>query len=164
MGPIPRAQEPKTYSSRRDVPLLAILRDYLDHAILTSGRSEEELLFGREPDQPFAPTAIGKRARKAWEAANEAERKRADRNGGKPQLLEPLTLHGARHTFASMAIDAGITNAKAIQDAMGHSKIQTTYDLYGHLLPGGRDEMRKRMDIYLEEQSSRRTAAAGRRS
>jgi hypothetical protein len=32
---------------------------------------------------------------------------------------------------------------------MGHSKIQTTFDVYGHLLPGSHDEVRERMDAYL---------------
>jgi hypothetical protein len=32
---------------------------------------------------------------------------------------------------------------------MGHSKIQTTFDIYGHLLPGSHDEVRERMDAYL---------------
>jgi hypothetical protein len=31
---------------------------------------------------------------------------------------------------------------------MGHAKIQTTFDVYGHRLPGTRDEVRKRMDAY----------------
>jgi len=54
----------------------------------------------------------------------------------------------ARHTFASLLIDSG-ANPKAIQQFMGHSKIQTTFDVYGHLLPGSHDEVRKRMDAYL---------------
>lgn len=32
---------------------------------------------------------------------------------------------------------------------MGHSKIQTTFDVYGHLLPGSYDDVRARMDAYL---------------
>jgi hypothetical protein len=32
---------------------------------------------------------------------------------------------------------------------MGHSRIQTTFDTYGHLLPGSHDEVRVRMDAYL---------------
>lgn len=63
-------------------------------------------------------------------------------------MLNPITLHECRLTFASLLIDAG-ANPKAIQEFMGHSKIQTTFDVYGHLLPGGRDEVRKRMDAYL---------------
>jgi hypothetical protein len=39
-------------------------------------------------------------------------------------LLRPITLHECRHTFASLLI-------------------------YGHLLPGSHDEVRKRMDAYL---------------
>jgi hypothetical protein len=31
---------------------------------------------------------------------------------------------------------------------MGHSKIQTTFDTYGHLLPGSHDQVRERMDAY----------------
>ena len=48
-------------------------------------------------------------------------------------------------------IDAG-ANAKAIQTFMGHSKIQTTFDTYGHLMPGSHDEVRERMDAYLENE------------
>jgi integrase len=144
------AQSPKTYSSRRAVPLLAVLRDHLDEAIIASERSGTELLFGRDADTPFAPVTIGKRAVKAWEAANEVDQAAAQHEGQDPQPLEPLTLHEARHTFASMAIDAGITNPKAIQEAMGHSKIQTTFDTYGHLMPGSHDEVRQRMDAYLQ--------------
>lgn len=32
---------------------------------------------------------------------------------------------------------------------MGHSKIQTTFDTYGHLMPGSHDEVRALMDAYL---------------
>ncbi len=49
---------------------------------------------------------------------------------------------------ASLLIDAG-ANPKAIQQFMGHSKIQTTFDVYGHLLPGSYDDVRERMDAYL---------------
>src|SRR5262249_50674953 len=127
-GPI----EPKSRSSRRAVPLLAILRDYLDQHKLATGGGREALVFGRSEETPFAPMAVGKRAAKAW------------KGGG----LDPITLHECRHTFASLLIDSG-ANPKAIQEYMGHSKIQTTFDVYGHLLPGSRDEVRERMDAYL---------------
>ena len=32
---------------------------------------------------------------------------------------------------------------------MGHSKIHSTFDTYGHLLAGSRDEVRERMDVYV---------------
>jgi integrase len=47
-------------------------------------------------------------------------------------------LHLCRHTFASLLIGSGTK-----------AKIQTTFDVYGHLLPGSRDEVRQRMNAYL---------------
>ena len=64
-------------------------------------------------------------------------------------------MHECRHTFASLLIDTG-ANPKAIQEVMGHSKIQTTFDVYGHLLPGSHDDVRARMDAYLSDSLSRR--------
>jgi integrase len=127
-GPI----EPKSEASRRTIPLLAVLRDHLDEHLLRTGRTGDELVFGRNAVEPFVPSTIDNHAQECWAAVE----------------LEPITLHGARHTFASLLIDSG-ANAKAVQEFMGHSKIQTTFDTYGHLLPGSHDEVRERMDAYL---------------
>ena len=40
-------------------------------------------------------------------------------------------------------------NPKAMQTFMGHVTIQMTFDRYGHLFPGSRDQARARMDEYL---------------
>jgi integrase len=50
--------------------------------------------------------------------------------------LEPAILHGARHTFASLLIAAGV-NIKAVSTFMGHASVTITLDRYSHLLPGG---------------------------
>lgn len=126
------AVAPKSESSRRSVPLLAVLRDHLDEHKLRSMADPDALVFGRSADVPFAPMATDKRAKAAWRDAG----------------LQPITLHECRHTFASLLIDAG-ANPKAIQTYLGHSKIQTTFDVYGHLMPGSIDEVRSRMDAYL---------------
>ncbi|HWY91111.1 MAG TPA: carboxypeptidase regulatory-like domain-containing protein [Solirubrobacteraceae bacterium] len=49
-------------------------------------------------------------------------------------------MHEARHTCASILIAAGV-NAKALSVIMGHSTIAMTFDTYGHLMPGGLDEV-----------------------
>lgn len=64
--------------------------------------------------------------------------------------LEPIGLHECRHTFASLLIAAGV-NAKAITEAMGHATITMTFDRYGHLMPGGRDEARDRRRVPLRQ-------------
>lgn len=46
--------------------------------------------------------------------------------------LKVITVHGFRHTHASLLFEAGI-EAKAISDRLGHTNIQTTLDLYTHL-------------------------------
>jgi integrase len=45
---------------------------------------------------------------------------------------ERITLHALRHCFASLQIEQGVV-PKTLQHRMGHSTIQTTLDLYGHL-------------------------------
>ena len=50
-------------------------------------------------------------------------------------------------------IAAGV-NAKAITAYLGHASIQTTFDLYGHLMPGNEDEAVALVDAYLERAST----------
>ena len=64
--------------------------------------------------------------------------------------LDPIGLHEARHTAASMMI-ASDADIKAISPtAMGHTSITITLDRYGHLLPGSVREFGAKMDAYLE--------------
>ena len=43
-----------------------------------------------------------------------------------------MRFHDLRHTFASLALDAG-TNIKVLQSRMGHASIRLTLDTYAHL-------------------------------
>ena len=124
--------EPKSRAGLRGVPIVAALRDLLvEHKLVT--QRESGLVFGSSPIQPFTPTAVRKRALTAWRQAG----------------LQPIGLHECRHTFASLLIAAGV-NAKAITAYLGHASIQTTFDLYGHLMPGNEDEAVALVDAYLE--------------
>jgi integrase len=125
------AIEPKSRAGRRSVPLPGRLREQLIEHRLRSGRSEG-LVFGRSPTSPFEPVTVAARAKKAWQAA----------------ALEPITLHQARHTFASLMIAAGV-NAKALSTYMGHASITITLDRYGHLMPGNQSEAATLLDTYL---------------
>jgi integrase len=128
--------EPKSRAGRRAVPIIAALRDLLiEHKLVT--RRDEGLVFGSRPTTPFTPTAVRRRALTAWRRAG----------------LEPIGLHECRHTFASLLIAAGV-NAKAITAYLGHASIQTTFDLYGHLMPGNEGEAVALVDAYLERADS----------
>jgi integrase len=89
------------------------------------------------------------RAKRAWATTNEREVELAEREGRKPDLLQPITLHECRHTFASLLIDAGV-NPKAIQEFMGHATIEETFSRYGHLMPGTRNQARELVDAYMD--------------
>lgn len=142
------AIDPKSRSGRRTVPMLAILRRHLEADLKRTGRTGPDLVFGRTPDAAFVSSTIDNRAKNAWSVFNDREREDGAAADREPEPLHPITLHECRHTFASLLIDAG-ANPKAVQAFMGHSKIQTTFDIYGHLLPGSHDEVRERMDAYL---------------
>jgi len=111
-------------------------------------RDGHALVFGRTADEPFTPSHVRKTAEKAWAAENDRRTEEAAKNDTKPVLLTPIGLHEARHSYASMAIAAGF-NAKSLQTFMGHSSIETTYNLYGHLLAGAEEEAASLFDSYL---------------
>jgi integrase len=49
--------------------------------------------------------------------------------------IRRVRFHDARHTFASLLLQQGESPAY-VKDQLGHSSIQMTVDVYGHLIPG----------------------------
>ena len=49
--------------------------------------------------------------------------------------MRRIRFHDLRHTFASMLIQNG-ESFVYVRDQLGHSSIQVTVDIYGHLVPG----------------------------
>jgi len=124
-------QDGKSRAAQRTVPLIGRLAPILAAHKLATGRDGDELVFGVTGCEPFQPSNVRRRALTAWKG-----------------MSEPIGLHEARHTFASLMIAAGV-NAKALSTIMGHATIAITFDVYGHLMPGGEEEARGRIDGYL---------------
>jgi integrase len=57
-------------------------------------------------------------------------RRRSQRRRGRPVL----TLHGLRHTHATVLLEAG-ENPKVVQERLGHTTFTTTMDIYSHVTP-----------------------------
>lgn len=127
---------PTKNHDRRKVPIPAVLKTMLTRELLRTGRRAEQLVFGRTPTSPFSPTRLTARADRAWRRAG----------------LRRITLHEARHSYASLMVAAG-ANAKALSTYMGHASIQITLDRYAHLMPGNEGEAAGLMDMYLERSS-----------
>ncbi len=110
--------EPKSATSVRTVPLLAILRDHLDEHLLATGRGGDTLCSaGRPPTRSYR--------RRSWPERTKRGRRRSWSGSRSEQC---------RHTFASLLIASG-ENPKAVQEFMGHSTITITFDLYGTCSP-----------------------------
>jgi integrase len=60
-------------------------------------------------------------------------------------LPEDLRIHDLRHTCAALLVAQG-AHPKAIQAHLGHSSIQVTLDLYGHIFPDEMDRLAERLD------------------
>ena len=59
--------------------------------------------------------------------------------------LAQRNLHFLRHTFASLLIQQGESLAY-VKEQMGHSSIDITVDIYGHLVPGGNRQAVDKLD------------------
>jgi len=122
---------PKSAVGRRKVPIASRLK-----ALLAAHRLAgcvDGLVFGEDGKRAASPAASTKRADDAWKAAR----------------LDRITLHVARHTYASLMIAAGV-NAKALSTYMGHANISITLDRYGHMMPGNEAEAATMLDAYLD--------------
>ena len=123
---------PKSAVGRRTVPIASRLKALLA-AHRLAGRTDG-LVFGENGTRAMSPAGSTARADAAWKAAG----------------IERITLHEARHTYASLMIAAGV-NAKALSTYMGHANIAITFDRYGHLMPGNEAQARGLAEAYLSE-------------
>lgn len=97
---------PKSAHSVRDIPLA----DDLLSVLRLQPRPHDDILHGV--------------TRKMFADALERALYRAD--------LPRVTLHGLRHTMASVAAEDGV-QVKILQSLMGHAHYQTTADIYAHV-------------------------------
>jgi len=59
--------------------------------------------------------------------------------------LRKIRFHDLCHTYASLLLQQG-ESPVYVKEQMGHSSIQVTVDLYGHLIPGGNRRAVDRLD------------------
>ncbi len=48
--------------------------------------------------------------------------------------LRHIRLHDLRHTWATLALEAGI-NPKVVSEQLGHANVSITLDTYSHVIP-----------------------------
>ena len=117
--------EPKTPRSRRLISLdpitLAALKEWrrrqAEELLAIGARPGERWVWTDEVGEPVYPRHVSERFREL-----------ADASG-----LPRVTLHGLRHTSATLSLAAGI-HPKIVSGRLGHSTIATTLDIYSHAL------------------------------
>lgn len=114
---------PKSRAGRRTIPMAPVVIDALEKWKSVCPSSELNLVFPNGAGKPESHANISNRVFKPLMTACGF----LDEEGG---VL--FTMHGMRHAAASMLIE-GEFNPKQIQAIMGHSSINMTFDVYGHL-------------------------------
>ncbi len=109
--------KPKSHYAIREIDLSPILKKELLKRYLRD--SKHGLVFRTKKHTPFIPNNVYKRKFKP-----------ALQKAG---IEGNVRFHDLRHTFGALKIEQG-ENPYYIQRQMGHSSIQVTFDIYGHLL------------------------------
>jgi integrase len=58
--------------------------------------------------------------------------------------VAPITLHGTRHTHATLALAAGV-HPKVVSERLGHATVSLTLDVYSHVIPSLEEEAASRI-------------------
>lgn len=92
---------------------------------LGPGYRDEDYVFCRFDGSPFHPERFSR----------EFDRKQEYFNRDHPdRRLPPITLHGLRHTWATLALGAGI-DIKIVSERLNHSSTNITREIYTHVMP-----------------------------
>lgn len=124
-----RQRVPPKAGVPRTVPIPRELHPLLAHHLVRTGRRHTDLVFGTTPNRPFSDRALHERAHKVWAQHG----------------LPAARVHDMRHAYGSWLIAAG-ANIKTVQQLLGHRSIQTTLDVYGHLLAGAERDAVDRLE------------------
>ncbi len=124
--------EPKTARGRRPISLdkatVAVLREHrkqmMTERLLVGPDFKDEGFVFHQPDgSPLKPDAVSATFLRRVESSD----------------VDRITLHGLRHTWATLALEKGI-HPRVVQERLGHSTIAITLGIYSHVSPTLHDE------------------------
>jgi integrase len=139
----------KTYA-KRNVSFPRFLRERLAAAVEEAISEGRTFLFATPDGDAVRHNNFYKRvfvpaARAAFPEITKLAELSALAEGKKTENVSPFRFHDLRHTCASWLIDEG-AHPKRIQTRLGHKKLSTTMDTYGHLFPDAEPEMADMLD------------------
>lgn len=137
---------PKSDAGQRTIPLPPIVVNTLKEWQLACPKSDLNLVFPNgEGNVEWHPNIIKRGLHPVQIAAGVVKPTGEMDEDGKPIMGPKYTgMHALRHWFASWCINRRVDGGlelpgKMVQQRMGHSSIQMTMDVYGHLFPSTDD-------------------------
>jgi integrase len=124
-------ETPKSEASMREIDLSPTLKAELRQRYLTSRKSG--LVFQTADGRPMDPNGF---------------QKKEFTNAVIAAQIGKARFHDLRHTYGSMKIEQG-ENIYYVQRQMGHSSIQVTIDVYGHLLETRKPDAAAKTDTFI---------------
>ena len=146
----------KTPASMRQVPMLGFVKEAFEH----EKQKQEDLglhcevtidgytdfIFINRFGQAQHQATLNKAIRRIIRDCNDEQFLHSD----EPDVLLPhFSCHSLRHTFTTRMCEAGV-NIKVIQDALGHSDISTTLNIYADVTKEMKAEEFKGLDSYFK--------------
>lgn len=141
---------PKTKNSIRQIPIL----DDLKIQLLFQKRLQYELgidksfeisgyrnfVFTTSTGKPYTQEAVNRIIKSIVNAHNKQEKELAMSEGREERMLPIFSAHTLRHTFCTRFCE-NESDVKVIQKIMGHSRIDTTLNIYTHVTQNRVDEV-----------------------
>lgn len=130
-------KSPKTKSSIRTVTIPPVIMDMLKQYKITR-TADTENLFIQSDGKPMAIDTPNRTLKKVIRIYNENHEDK----------LPNVSIHGLRHTSATILINNGI-NIKAVSSRLGHSETRTTLNIYTHPLKSADKDASDKMNSLL---------------
>lgn len=134
---------PKSVRSIRAITMSPKLREALEIHRIKGAVSPQGLVFCTPEGTPMDPDNMVKIFKESLTTAG----------------VRHIRFHDLRHTYTALLIAQG-AHAKFIQTQLGHASIQTTMDLYGHLMPQMYEGVGEKLDQQIFSASANEKVAA----
>lgn len=124
---LPRTKTDRARVIEMDSATLAMLKSWharqaQERLLMGTGYQDNDLVFSRPDGRPYHPEAFSKTFDRRLRQAAFAE-------------LPTIRVHDLRHTWATLALAAGVPT-RVVADRLGHSSTAVTQAIYQHVVPG----------------------------
>ena len=151
----------KTKSGKRKIKVLQQAKPILEKAIKEMTSNRDNLIFIRSNNKYYEDGQVNSAFKRICMNAGirviDTKHKKYSKTKGYyyvNQRTSDVNTHMLRHSFATRAIEAGVTSI-VLKDILGHSDIQTTINIYGDVFSYYQNSESEKAEKYLNEQMNK---------